>query len=417
MLDISIIVPIYCKTEESVSWLYDCLLSALEQNCQVVAYNDGSEANIFGVIEELLLAYSNLTFLNGSSNMGVSHARNMCVRAVKTNLIFPLDCDDILEEGAIAKLWEAYNGVPLYSDISKFGVEEEAHFAMLDFNCDHVRQYVGFTSVNVLHSKNQWKTIGGWDESVDFYEDGEYNARLYGRYCGQRFPEPLVRYRQHATQRTRTMVAKSSDYASRLLRKIRSMDMACSTCGGKKRRTPSNMNTVGVSRQTLAAQTEQQTVSVQNTAVSLPSEFEGKLLAQYLGSKGAGKHYYRGPKSGFNYRVQYGDFIYADPADVVEDAPNTFSKLVRVRNQEQPAKSAPVESKESVRTPILITEPLAATEATKTVSYDVTTMSVTAVYNLIDDPNFNSAVAKTMLEAEKRGLNRSKVITFLQSKV
>ena len=297
LADVTIIIPVYCTTEQALVWLDECLASAVAQGCEVVCWDDGSTQDVKPVLRKYKLDY------HGGNHEGVSKARNSAVDIVSTRLIYPLDCDDTLKPGSITQLLSLWNGsTPVYSDVAKFGLVNVPHYNLLEFDCNHIRTHVGFSSVNVLHLKAQWEALGGWDPTIDFYEDGEYNARLYARWCGVRCPHPLVNYRIHDNQRTKTYAAKASEYAKRILDRIRRLDMPCSTCGGKRRATVVTAQPV----QQAAAKIDPKT---------LPGEMNGRVLAQYVGGKGKGKHYYQGPTTRYMYKVTYGDYVYADPTD------------------------------------------------------------------------------------------------------
>jgi hypothetical protein len=199
----------------------------------------------------------------------------------------------------------------------------------MEWDCSHLFNFVGFTSVNVLHSKEQWKTIGGWDESIDFYEDGEYNARLFGNFCAKRVPEPLINYRIHAGQRTKKYCSLSMVYAKKILAMVRRLDMPCTGCGGK-RRSGSGAAPRGTKGSSVQITGERgDNIMVDNA--SLPLQFEGKVLARYVGGKGKGKHYYQGIVSKMYYRsVQYGDLVYADSRDVSKLNDAGTSKFVPI---------------------------------------------------------------------------------------
>ena len=342
MLDVSIIIPVYCTTKESLDWLAECLESACSQDCEVVCYDDKSTES---GVEDIIKRYP-VKYIRGADNKGVSYSRNRAVIHAQRSLVLPLDSDDTIVAQGVRKLYSAWNGTPVYPDIAKFGLETEPHYALFDFNCENLTRYVGFTSVNVLHSKEQWKAIGGWNETIDFFEDGEYNARLLGTYCGVRYPEPIINYRMHANQRTKQYASRSMDYATKILSFLRSYDMPCPSCG--KRRSASNDANAGSRKMMQKAEPTRTSAPVaiqiaDNKSLNLPSEFEGKILTQYTGGKGAAKHYYRGPSTKFPYHVTYGDYVYADPKDV-SDSVGHGSFLIRV----QPAVPAPKVAEEVV---------------------------------------------------------------------
>ena len=168
MTTVSIIIPVYCKTDESLTWLRECVESAVLQDCEVVVVDDGSPLDIKKALEGM-----NIKRVS-SVHVGVSEARNIAARYATGDLIFPLDCDDRLVPGAISKLLLYWDGkTPVYPDVRKFGLENVDHYKLPEFTCEHIYDHVGFTSVNVLHLRDQWKSLGGWDPTIEFYEDGD----------------------------------------------------------------------------------------------------------------------------------------------------------------------------------------------------------------------------------------------------
>lgn len=411
MNDCSIIIPVYCQTEESVEWLEECLDSACSQDCEVVVSDDGSTANL----DRILYKFRNLVIVRGE-HVGVSRARNQGVLHATRSLLIPLDCDDRLVPKAVDRLLSVYDGItPVYPDIRKFGLEDVAHYQLLDFACDHIYTHVGFSSVNVLHRKDQWKTLGGWNEHIDFYEDGEYNARLFANWCGKRFPEPLVEYRIHEHQRTKVYNTRARSYAKKILSTIRSLDMPCSSCG-KGRKAFSAQKTSARSGAPAQPVASPKAVDVN----VLPGEIEGRILAQYVGGTGRGKHYYRGPRTNFPYKVTYGDYLYVDATDTKEAGSSSdkslFIRMVKVQAQAPVAMAAPEHRpvEEAVRQARKNIEARVAPATKSEIPValpDIINMSVKEITNMDAMP---PEVAKRLLRSERNGKNRSKVITFLQ---
>lgn len=423
MSDVTIIIPVYCNTDERLGWLEECLQSAISQGCEVVAYDDGSTVNVRALLSKYIK-----TFAYSDTNRGVAFARNECVKLVKTSLIFPLDCDDRLKPGSIQTLERLWKGIPLYVDLAKFGLINDNHYQLMEFDCSHITKFVGFTSVNVLHSVEQHNTIGGWDITLDFYEDGEYNARLFARYCGQRHAEPLVEYRIHATQRTKRYQKKAAAYATNILAKIRSIDMACSACS-KRRSSVTNTSSASVSNLpaatnnfiSLAERGAATQVLIGESYQNVPLEFEGKVLAVYVGGQGRMKHYYNGVASNTPYKVKYGDHLYVDPRDArTANMISDTRLLVRVERAEskpvvvvQPQPAQPVEVA-TMPEPVKLSMP------------DVPQV----VHNLPDIGNLKLSDLKAMdelgeldgvdipalIRMEARGKNRKQVIDWLKGR-
>lgn len=411
--DVTIIIPVCCKTQESLGWLEECLQSAVSQGCEVVAHDDGSTVNTHDILSKYIKRYSYSVV-----NLGVSNARNQCVKLVRTSQIFPLDCDDRLKPDSIASLVKVWNGVPVYPDLAKFGQVNDPHYKLMEFHCDHITTYVGFSSVNVLHSLEQNKAIGGWDETIDFYEDGEYNARLFAMYCGQRHAEPLVEYRIHANQRTKHYGKLAAEYAARILVKIRSLDMACSSCG-KRRTGPGNDPSAGVNSmlQNSMQRGPITSVLIGESYKNMPIDFEGKVLAVYVGGEGKAKHYYQGQGSKFSHRVQYGDHLYVDPRDAREfEATSDTRMLVRVK------------PRATVPQPVIVVEQPKPAETSKAPAPIRLVPEIPkVVYDLPDIANMTKGDVlqydwggidiPACIRMEARGKNRKGIIEFLKLKI
>lgn len=413
MLDVSIIIPCYVTSPEGLIWLDECLKSTDGQGCEVCVCDDGSPVDVEPIIKKHRVDW----YAKSPDNRGVSHARNAAIVMATKSLILPLDSDDRLVKGAVEDMLKYWDGVtPVYPDVTKFGegISDE-YYTLLDFNCDYLDQFVGFTSVNVLHSKAQWLELGGYDESIEYFEDGEYNARLMGKYCAVRCPVALVDYRQHSLQRTKKY-GSASEYARQLLSQIRRYDKMCKSCSGRKSASnyaSNSMPAAGASSRT----------TVQGSAadpVTLPTTFQGKVLALYTGGRGMGAHYYRGVKTKFPYRVTNGDYLYADPADVCEPA-QTWSYLKRVIPQAQPA---PAPTPVAVPPQKIVAKPEPAPEIPEEVKSvpapathddlpDISEMNVKEITGL----SITQEQAAILLQYEKDGLNRTKVVKWLESRL
>ena len=334
MAYVSVIVPAHCRTEQEVGWFDECLESICNAGShvgEIIVWDDASPCDVSSVVT----GYNGIVFGRGLSNKGVSYARNRAVELSSGSLIFPVDCDDVLASDAISKLVSRWDGVPLYPDVYKFGDENVPHYQLLDFACEHITSKVGIASVGVLHSREQWESIGGWDEGLDFYEDGEYNARLFLTYCARHIREPLYGYRIHGSQRTKLNKARSAQMTRKVLTMIqkyeRSIEMSCAGCG--RRRTQSN-NPSPVSVHSVRTTSRKEARPLADRIASLPGAEAGKVHALYIGGKGIGTHYYRGPSTRFPYKVKEGQLVQnVDPADTSD--PNDpmhaqISLLVRV---------------------------------------------------------------------------------------
>ena len=407
MRDVSIIIPAYIRTDQELGWLKECVESAKKQDCEIVVYNDGSPVDPY----ELLTNYP-VIYEHGQRKHGAAYARNQAASLATTELILPLDSDDRLVDGAVDKLLSAWDGeVPVYPDISKFGDVYDEHYLLLDFNCDWVYTYVGFSSVNVLHKREYWRILGGWDTGLEFYEDGEYNARLFSQWCGKRLPEPLVEYRQHPAQRTNLYKKQASAYSRLILSRSRRLTMACPGCGRKNRAA------LVTGANTANAQIASRPMTVEEAIAmssNMPGELDGRVLAVYVGGKGMGKHYYQGPGTKYPYKVVHGQHVYVNPLDTDPHIKKGLFRRVEGQVIDPPAPAPVVQAPKEEAKPIEDVVRKSRVYPTKREPIlgdmpDVYNLSVKEIMNLEID--YDTAVV--MLRAEKEGKGRKKVVSYL----
>lgn len=283
--DITIITPAYIKTSNYIPWLIECVESTL--NTRHIIVDDCSHVKIAHILQK----YPHVTYIRLDKRSGPAVCRNVAVANCVTPLIFPLDCDDVLAENALTSFlnyWKHYN-VPIYSDLFKFGIVEDKHFILKDISDKLLKGTTGFAAVSVLHSVEQHNEIGGW-ETLQLYEDGYYNAKLFHCFGGKRISMPLVGWRQHPNQRHRnvTQQASSRKYIIELLK---GLDTMC--C---RKQIQRSLNTA----QQPALISAQRNVKERNKSM---------LKVQYLGGTGRGPHNYRTRVTGTLHRIVYGAII------------------------------------------------------------------------------------------------------------
>jgi hypothetical protein len=171
-------------------------------------------------------------------------------------------------------------------------------------------------------------------------------------------------------------------------------DMAC--CGGKKR-----VSTVKNSDVKAAP------------VSSMPGEKDGLVLAEYIGGKGKAKHYYRGNVTKFPYKISYGQILYVDLRDI-NDASH-FKRVVKEKvevQSTQPAlKSARLStvSRQPVQQEIEVVEPIDIP--------DIQSMNYKLVLAWLEETKPSDELAAKVLEIEKSGKNRKRVISFIERRL
>lgn len=415
---VAIIIPIYATAQRDVEWLEKCLSSCVGQAHEIIVWNDGSTASLDGI-----KAKFPTIALHNYKHIGKSFARNRAVESSRSELVYPVDADDWIAKNAIRILARAWRGVPTYSELYKvYGTAEEV-YPLLSFDCE-VMQGKSIASVNVLHSKEQWKVIGGWDEKFNLYEDWDYNVRLFWNFCGAKIQVPLVYYRQHDAQSTHVASGFDERYARGVVsdsikRYVRGHLMT--GCCGKRRNSPTRGGnpTVqhapqrAISRSNVAALD----LSVEANLNDMGDPGPGKVWARYIGGRGMGPHDRRGSGSRKKYqRVQYGG-IYAVMASdaITEDAFSSGAPncgFVAIRQKYIAPPPTPVVEEISVqeqdaqvavsRSPAVavIREPVVDGQVEEYVA-QLASKSIKEIKELLDVANLEADDIATLLEAEK----------------
>jgi GT2 family glycosyltransferase/O-antigen ligase len=162
---------------------------------EVVIVNDGStDPAATALLQDLPPRFRVLN----QPNRGLPAARNAGVAAVRSELILPLDSDDLLEPEALAKLVAALDADPdadlAFSWTRRFG--DESGISPMAFN-PFEQLFVNEAPYCMLMRRALIARAGGYDERMRLgYEDWEFNIRLNA--LGARavvIPEPLFLYR------------------------------------------------------------------------------------------------------------------------------------------------------------------------------------------------------------------------------
>lgn len=101
---LSIIIPVY----NAERYLAECLGSCLQQDLpyeeyEIICVNDGSTDNSVQILEYYQTRYKNIIVIN-QANQGVSVARNSGIDIAKSEYIWFVDADDLIQENVLYKL-------------------------------------------------------------------------------------------------------------------------------------------------------------------------------------------------------------------------------------------------------------------------------------------------------------------------
>lgn len=423
----------YAQSQENLKWLNLCLKSCEQAGAdEIVVWDDGSEL----AIRDITSKY-NVTVYH-HEHIGKSFARNSAVERCKSNLIYPTDADDELVPGAVKTLSDMWAGTPLYSDIYKLHGGTEEYYVLLPFDCDTARAK-SISSVNVLHSKEQWMALGGWNTKLNMFEDWEYNSRLFWTYGGRKVDRALVRYRQHGEQSTKVAGNLQKGSAAQSVKVYveeyieRLGDMGC--CG--KRRTGNATIHRGHTEVKSMEQPSTRTLdlSIESDMNTLGDPGPGNVWAKYFGGQGMGAHDKRGMTSRGKYmRVKYGDMRAVKAGDAVSEeefkrgAPNCgFVAMKQMVFSKAPPTPIPTQAKVElavVSAPVLRRMPVESVgKVSPEISHDASayvdslaSMSVREIRDAIT--GMSPSDIDTLLNAERTsGKPRVSVVKMLEKAI
>lgn len=152
--------------------------SALDAGCdEVLVFDDGSTDKTDQISFEMELSTGGkvrAVSLGQPTRCGVTFARNYLIEEAEDGLIIPLDCDDVLMP--IAPLVRQYEQATwVYGDYiqNDRGVSTRVNgFPSGTLNRKNI------TGVTFLFSKQDWKSVGGYDPDFAYAEDYAFQCAL-----------------------------------------------------------------------------------------------------------------------------------------------------------------------------------------------------------------------------------------------
>lgn len=239
MVDISIVIPAYVRTEQELTWLMQAIQSvrhsSIANQCEIVVVDDcsprpiQSDPNIYRLVRL-------------ERNRGPGAARNTGVHAASGYWIIPLDADDIMNPLGIETLYQSRceQGI-IYGDLEYIDGRVGQHL-LEDFSLFHLQRFSGPMPVTCIFSKQSFIEAGGYDEGLEGLEDIDFVIRAAMKeICGKHIDGIIFKYRIHSDSRQNSLQAngraKLTLLHNKLIERHRSswsrIDMArCDKCPG-----------------------------------------------------------------------------------------------------------------------------------------------------------------------------------------
>lgn len=194
---VSVIIPVGPDHFQYVAEAIDSLEMQTERGWECLVVNDTGD----DVPGHLTDAYPFVRWLTtGHRGVGPARARNVGVAAAAAKLVAFLDADDIFHALFIEHALKAHVLNPtryVYTDwvsLNKAG-QYETH-ATPEYSIERVFHETTPHSVNILISREDFMSVGGFDESMKSWEDTDLILKLAAAgLCGQRVGEALTLYR------------------------------------------------------------------------------------------------------------------------------------------------------------------------------------------------------------------------------
>ena len=368
------------------------------------------------VPEKIKKAYPYIRiFKTPNPGSGAGVARNVGVENSRADTIVFLDADDWLYPDALEKMYNEYirldKDAVVYTDYlgkTKLDNLEDARnikMELLDYNEKRkeavFKHRSGFYDcklaqdqpirgetpyhwclVTCMFNKRHHEEIGGFDETMDTFEDVDWHWRQshFGR-CYSRLEEPLVIYRfytgtrRNAATSDRAVAKKHLEY---MLEKYKAVEMAnCTKCGGRNNKVqPAIENNFY----------KEKVREIQNQKIVDDS----LVLSKYL-SKNSGNHMVMGGITKIRYGYKKGgDIFLVDKRDIAM-MPNTFEVLDIIK--EEDVLSVPVSKEvEEVKLEEVKLEEVEITKEKETLAqdYDVSQLGFLTKYvNILKNNNIN----------------------------
>lgn len=289
--EISVIIPV---GPNHAQYLIDALDSIAGQTFRnwecIVVFDDGTQPDqIAGA------PWARIYSTGPGGKRGPGVARNIGAANARGKLIYYLDADDYIFPWTLEKMRTAHhnnNGALVYGDWLRCDSDgsDLTEYASWDFECGAVLQQMRH-STNVMLPREYHERIGGFDESMDGWEDWDYLIALqHNGLCSVRVPEPLFVYRFRIGERRE----KSFSDSKRLKDYIRGKWPQYYNAEGK-----AEVHKMGCG----CSKNDRATIDPATGAkITLPAAPDGMVLLEYQGPDNGSTQTLQGRFSGRYYR-------------------------------------------------------------------------------------------------------------------
>lgn len=228
---ISVIIPV---GPAHIVWVSDAIESLLGQTLRewecIIVNDTGKDKEL----TEALKPYPFVEVTSTTGRAGAGMARNFGVNEAKAPLIVFLDADDYLMPGALSAMltaWKEADGRFIYTDWQTD--KGEIHRAP-EYKAELYREAL-FHPVTVLMTKEQHELIGGFDPTLDSWEDWDYFLKLAAAGVqGKRIDKAYLTYRPDTGTRRKDAFSQFDELKKKILARYEGGAEMPGCCGGSK---------------------------------------------------------------------------------------------------------------------------------------------------------------------------------------
>ena len=168
---VSIIIPVY-NVEKYLREAVDSIINQTYRNLEIFLVDDGSKDGCGAICDEYSKIDERITVIH-KENGGLSSARNCGIKESVTEIIVPIDADDLIEPTFLEVLWWAlyYNPDCSWAYADCCGFQGKEYVWKKKFDAKTLTHY-NFLVATAAIRKRDLLEVGGYDEiEKHYYED------------------------------------------------------------------------------------------------------------------------------------------------------------------------------------------------------------------------------------------------------
>lgn len=203
-------VSVIVRTKDRLTFLREALGSLAAQTFQdfeVIIVNDGGQ-DVSGMVAEYPSLHSTVVPL--SQNQGRGAATNAGIAAARGTFIAYLDDDDVYYPSHLEMLYEclskhdhfgaaysdaAFTTYHLDSEQQRYELVGRRIQSSEDFDRDWLLYQNPIPNLCLMHRRDAWERVGGFDASLTMLEDWDFFIRLAREYMFHHIPRCTAEYR------------------------------------------------------------------------------------------------------------------------------------------------------------------------------------------------------------------------------